>query len=118
MNTPKHTILNFVLALITFISTAAWGQSIGRVEFSSGEANIIRGTQTLQATRSTDILQGDTIQTGINGQIQMRMVDNAFLAMRPNSRLTLDQYRAKGDVPMAPYYRWLMASCAPSLGPW
>ena len=97
MNTPKHTILNFVLALITFISTAAWGQSIGRVEFSSGEANIVRGTQTLQATRSTDILQGDTIQTGINGQIQMRMVDNAFLAMRPNSRLTLDQYRAKGD---------------------
>lgn len=97
MNNPKYTILRFVLALLTLMSFTAWGQAIGRVEFSTGEANIIRGRQTLQAIRSTDILQGDTIQTGINGQIQMRMVDNAFLAMRPNSRLTLDQYRAKGD---------------------
>ena len=90
-------ILRFFLAFTAFISITAWAQDIGRIEFATGNVNIIRKTQSIPATRGTSLLEGDVIETGATGQVQMRMADNAFLAMRPGSSLKLDQYRVTGN---------------------
>ena len=97
MNNKIYMILRFFLAFTAFISIAAWAQDIGRIEFATGEVNIIRKTQSITAVRGTSLLEGDVIETGASGQVQMRMADNAFLAMRPGSSLKLDQYRVTGN---------------------
>ena len=97
MNHKIHMILRFFLAFTAFISIAAWAQDIGRIEFATGDVNIIRKTQSIPAIRGTSLLEGDVIETGASGQVQMRMADNAFLAMRPSSSLKLDQYRVTGN---------------------
>ena len=72
---------------------AAFAQSVGRVDFAAGVARIERGTQTILALRGTELFEGDVVSTGPDTQLQIRMADDAFLALRPNSRLTLEKYK-------------------------
>ena len=89
--------LTLAALLAILMSLTAAAQGIGRIEFVAGDARITRGAQVFQAVRAAEVLQGDVIVTGINGQIQLRMIDNAFVALRANSRFTLEQYQVKGD---------------------
>ncbi len=86
----RNTALAF---LLTLLSMTAWSQSVGRIDFASGVVRIERGTQLLAGVRGTVMLEGDVVVTGPDTQVQIRMSDDAFLALRPNTRLTLDKYR-------------------------
>jgi hypothetical protein len=44
---------------------------------------------------------GDHIQTLANSQLHLRMVDNAFLALRPSSQLVISAYQYDKDQPQA-----------------
>ncbi len=81
------------LALQAFAATAL-AQSAGRIDFASGIVRIERGAQVLAGVRGTEVLEGDVVVTGPETQVQIRMADDAFLALRPNSRLALERYRA------------------------
>jgi hypothetical protein len=84
--------------LLQALALAAFAQPAGRVDFAAGIVRIERGTQTLVAVRGTQVLPGDVIVTGPDTQVQIRMTDDAFLALRPNSRLTLEKYAfQRGD---------------------
>ena len=80
-------------ALLAAFALDAWAQSVGRVEFVTGGVRIERANQTLIVLRGTAVIEGDTIVADPSGQVQLRMVDDAFLAVRPGTRLRLDQYR-------------------------
>jgi hypothetical protein len=90
--TPRTSALILFLALQA-LATAALAQSAGRIDFATGVVRIERGAQVLAGVRGTPLLEGDVIVTGPDTQVQMRMSDDAFLALRPNTRLTLDKYR-------------------------
>lgn len=78
---------------VQLLIAAALAQSVGRIDFASGVVRIERGAQTLAGVRGTEVLEGDVVVTGPDTQVQIRMSDDAFLALRPNTRLTLDKYR-------------------------
>ena len=83
--------------LVVFVAlqalAAAFAQPVGRVDFAAGVSRIERGTQTILALRGTEVFEGDVITTGPDTQVQIRMADDAFLALRPNSRLALEKYK-------------------------
>jgi hypothetical protein len=45
------------------------------------------------------LFEGDTVQTGQNGHLYLATTDQAFISVRPNSRLTIELYRAQLNDP-------------------
>ena len=88
--------MRFLLFLVLqALVTTAMAQAVGRVDFSAGIVRIERGTQTIVAVRGTEVAEGDVVVTGPDTQVQIRMADDAFLALRPNARLALEKYHFK-----------------------
>ena len=72
----------------------AWAAA-GTVQVVLGQARIIQSTgQERAAIKGDQVYTGDTITTGTSGQVQLRMIDDARLWVRPNSRLVIEQYPA------------------------
>jgi len=73
--------------LLPTLSLAA--EPVGRVLFAIGDAKLANGG----ALKKDDTLQvGQTIITGANGHVHIRFVDDAFVSVRPNSSLSIEQY--------------------------
>lgn len=62
---------------------------VGRVLFAVGDAKAA-GAAVLK--KDDEIRVGQVINTGSNGHVHIRFVDDAFVSVRPNSRLTVEQY--------------------------
>ena len=75
------------------VAVVALAQPVGRIDFAAGTSRIERGSQTILALRGTEVFEGDVLVTGPDTQLQVRMADDAFLALRPNSRLALEKYK-------------------------
>ncbi len=96
MHLPFHALFQRLVAvLLCSLTAAAWAQS-GTVVFAIGDVRVVRGGATLPLTRGADVRVGDTLLTGADGQAQLRMSDNAFVALRSNSSMTLEQYSFGG----------------------
>ena len=95
---PLRRALGLALGIAGLAASAAAAPA-GRVEFVFGEVSLLRGGAVVLAAKGTEILEGDTVQTGRTASAQLRMKDNAFVTVRPNSALRIDQYRsaAQGD---------------------
>jgi hypothetical protein len=75
----------------------AWGAS-GQFTFVVGEVTLQKaGGQRVAARAGADVDPGDTIVSGANGMAQLTMVDNARLAVRPNTTFRIDNYPARAD---------------------
>lgn len=70
----------------------------GKVELVEGKVWIQGADNKMRAIHTEQpIFEGDTIITGNDGELQVRMKDDAFIAVRANSKLKIDNYRAEGD---------------------
>ncbi len=69
---------------------ASAGEPVGRVLFAIGDARLADGTR---LKKDDDVALGQAIVTGPNGHVHIRFVDDAFVSVRPNSKLQVDQYR-------------------------
>ena len=49
--------------------------------------------------KGMQLFEGDTVQTGQNGHLYLATTDQAFISVRPNSRLTIELYRAQPNDP-------------------
>lgn len=49
--------------------------------------------------KGMQLFEGDTVQTGQNGHLYLATTDKAFISVRPNSRLTIELYRAQPNDP-------------------
>lgn len=84
----------FIVALLLPLS--AWSQA-GEVRFALGDAKVQRASGTQERLeRGTRLAEGDTVITGASGHVQITMVDNAVVAVRPNTQLKLEEYRYSG----------------------
>ena len=89
------------------LSAAQAGQNVavaGHITFSHGQVKV----QNAQGNAPTELHQlhtgqavhvGDRIQTGADSHVHIRMVDNAFVSLRPQSQLTIESYDYDPDQP-------------------
>jgi hypothetical protein len=77
--------------------TPAWAVPAGTVEFAVGDVRVrsAAGVERRVAKGAT-VEVGESVLTGAQGQAQMRMIDNAFLAVRPDSEINISEYTYAG----------------------
>jgi hypothetical protein len=96
-----------IAALGPFLAVALAAVGPGLAFAKSGEFTFVVGDVTLakaggqrsRPVRGTTVDAGDRVTTGADGMVQMTMVDNARLSLRPKSEFVVEQYgkTAKGD---------------------
>ena len=84
-----------VLVCLTVWSACALAADIaGSVSFVIGDASVIGDDgKPRNVARGDNINAGQTLQTGSTGHIHLRMVDGAFVSIRPQSRLRIEDYK-------------------------
>lgn len=66
----------------------------GEVVFLVGDATVSGAADKSRPLAKGDtVAPGQTLETGKNGHLHLRMVDNAFVSLRPNTRLRIEDYR-------------------------
>ena len=84
-------VAGIFLACVAAVAIAA--DKAGDVSFAMGEAYVVDAAGKTQAVaRGSVVLAGQTLQTGASGHIHLRMVDGAFISVRPQSQLRIDEY--------------------------
>jgi len=74
--------------------------NVGTVIIAKGEVYALDTAQNPRALqRRSNVLEGDTLVTGANGEVQIRFNDNAILALRAGSRLKISAYHRADDRP-------------------
>ena len=74
-------------------------ESAGKVVFSSAGVFIQSALGAIkQAVKGVELETGDTIETGA-GTIQMRMSDEAYFSLRPNTTFRFDEYHRNANDP-------------------
>jgi len=94
--TMHHLLRAFLL-----ISAFGWAggvaaQEAGRIILSIGEVTIQRGADTRPAPVGSVVQNRDTVRVGASSNAQIRFVDEAIVALRPGTELTVDDYNWPG----------------------
>src|SRR6267143_7196518 len=98
--------LGLLLAGLAFLSPAfaqtAGGQATpvlaGRVELVEGDVRFFdRGMTVRRPFTEDSIFEGESIATGANGEVHLRMEDGGFIAVRPGTKMRIARFRAQGD---------------------
>jgi len=81
------------------LASVSSAESAGKVVFSSMGVTIQSAIGTIKpATKGVELESGDTIETGA-GSIQMRMSDDAYFSLRPNTTFRFDEYHRNANDP-------------------
>jgi hypothetical protein len=64
----------------------------GQVVFAVGDAYVVSLSGPQKATVGSIVLAGDRLVTGVNGYVHLRMADGAFLGVRSDSLLEVNEY--------------------------
>src|SRR3989442_2822803 len=91
----------FAFLLPAFAQTAA-GQGTpalaGKVELVEGDVRFFDRAMTMRRPVTEDsIFEGESIATGPNGEVHLRMEDGGFIAVRPGTKMRIARFRAQGD---------------------
>ncbi|MEA5097631.1 MAG: FecR family protein [Burkholderiaceae bacterium] len=90
--------ISLILACVAALAIAA--DKAGDVSFVIGEAHSIDAAGKKQPiVRGGMVEVGQTLQTGASGHIHLRMIDGAFVSVRPKSKLLIEQYHYDPAVP-------------------
>ncbi|MFZ6799409.1 FecR family protein [Undibacterium sp. Di24W] len=86
-------LCSVILLAWLFAFNAYAADIAGTVSFVIGDAQVMQDGQIQKVARGQNILVGQTLQTGDNGHIHLRMIDGAFVSLRPSSRMKIDDYK-------------------------
>ena len=85
--------LSLALALAGTGGSAMAGVVAGHISFLIGDVSLQQGQEAVRPLLKTDVVEvGQTVYTGPSGHLHLKMVDSAFISVRPNSRLLISQY--------------------------
>lgn len=88
--------IRLIPTLFALAVSGAWGA--GEIDLVEGNVSIANAKGEMRLpTRGGRIEAGDTLITGRDGEIHVRTDDSGFLALRPNTQLKIETYRAKGN---------------------
>ncbi len=97
-----NTLAKYLIFLVLVCCSCSAFANVGKVVLAVGDVKVQR--QQIEAlTRGAPLLEGDIIKTGKNGRAQLLMVDGARIAVKPNTELSLDEYKYQkpSDAPVA-----------------
>lgn len=85
-----------MLSLAYALTSLAWaGEPIGEVIFISQDAWSLGADHARTSLKTGDKIHiGDTLETAPDAQLHLKMIDDAFIALRPGTRLHIRDYRA------------------------
>lgn len=83
-----------VVTALGFLFTASVFAEAGRVTDSSGTITVERKSKTLALNKDAEIQSGDVLVTGDKSTVAVRMVNGEEIYLRPNTRFSVDQFRA------------------------
>jgi hypothetical protein len=90
------TALPVLLAALCSLPPARAGEPaplVGHITFALGTAQIVGGDGVARpAQTGGDVHEGDQLRTEADGWLHLRMVDDAFVALRPGSTLRVTRY--------------------------
>ena len=90
----RPTIFGFICTLILLSSQSAWAIA-GKIQNVIGTARVSKHTgQQYPAVKGDNLYEGDTVATGSNSNVQIRMVDEALIWLRPNTEFKITTYRS------------------------
>jgi hypothetical protein len=101
-NAPAWAPLLLGLGVFAFAAQAQQVPGAGNVVFVSGPAQLIAADGTRSALQAgAQVRQGDQVTTGKDGYVHVRMIDNAFVAVRPDSKFAVELYEYDAANPAA-----------------
>jgi hypothetical protein len=90
------TALLFVAWQLIAIVPSYANAIAGEVLFAKGPNSVEREGPTTHLMKGSFIFEGDTINTGKRGRVQLLMVDGARISIRPESVFSIDTYELPG----------------------
>lgn len=70
----------------------------GKVELVEGDVTVFDKAKKARRVAVGDtVFEGEGIVTGKDGELHLNMEDGGFIAVRPNTRMSIATYRAEGD---------------------
>jgi hypothetical protein len=85
----KSMIPLFLLLAFSFVPKPAPESAVGLVTFVEGPLHIIRNTELLGGLEGMNLRQGDILETGDKGFVQMEFAEGNVVALGPSTRLYL-----------------------------
>ncbi len=93
--TSRWVLLAFLVALAPSAHAATL---YGDVEFVEGSTEILDATGKVRKPRTGEkVYEGETMRTGEDGEMHVRTGDHGLVALRSNTRIKVEIYRADGD---------------------
>ena len=86
------------LAFLCALCDVRAANVFSHVEFTEGRASIIDAKGQSRAARVGEkVIEGETLVTGSDGELHARTDDHGLIALRANTRVKVEVYRAAGD---------------------
>ncbi len=90
----RQIILSLLCAAMALGAQSAWAIA-GKIENIIGTARIAKQTgQIYAAIKGDNLYEGDSVATAANSNVQIRMVDEAIVWVRPNTEFKITRYRS------------------------
>jgi hypothetical protein len=92
------SVLASTLVLLVAPGVSVAAEIYAHIELVEGDVTIVDGNGKSRTPRAKEtIREGETISTGRDGELQARTEDYGFIAIRPNTRMKIEVYRAQAD---------------------
>ncbi len=75
-------------------SSPVLAATAGKAVYAAGQVHIERGGKSLPLGKGSEIESGDVIVTGRDGRVQLLMADGDRMALRSNTRFSVDEFKA------------------------
>lgn len=94
-----HSLRNWLVFLaLVLCHTANSAELFGTVDALSGSSSIVDQSGKAAATSvGSKIFEGQTINTGQDGEVHVVTEDGGIIAVRPNTVFRVDEYKAEGN---------------------
>ena len=76
---------------------AAGPVAAGKVDLVEGDVRFFDKAKIMRRPKLGEVLsEGDSIATGVDGEVQLAMEDGGYIGVRPNTRMDIVTFRAEG----------------------
>ncbi|MDH5728638.1 MAG: FecR family protein [Gammaproteobacteria bacterium] len=95
---PTGILLLLLSTLLLLASASAWSKPVGEAVFVLGKVRVIDKNGTIKKVRRGDNIENEvTITTGKRGQIQIRLLDNSIINIRPESEFKIQNFKQSSN---------------------
>ncbi|MFA6015103.1 MAG: FecR domain-containing protein [Gallionellaceae bacterium] len=99
MNLTKNTFTLIALIAWLLSGQVAHAQLAGNIQFVHGNIQIINAAGTTSLLKKGDAVnEGDTLISAKEASAQIKMRDGGFIAMRPNTKFKINEFKYNGVV--------------------